>query len=109
MIDYEQLAVRSFDHPLDSDDQAAIRVWGDALESAGDPRGALIAIEYAIRDRPARGHALGRAAHEHLVEHASAWIAAMAPLFGVPRAIELDWRSGLLHGVFLDPRRLEKP
>jgi hypothetical protein len=105
---YEQLALRSFDHPLDADEQEAMRVWGDALESAGDPRGALITIEYAIRDRPERRHELGRAINEHLVEHASEWISAIAPLTRVSRALELEFRSGLLYGAFLDTRRTKE-
>jgi hypothetical protein len=42
---YEALARRAFDEPYDTELRAALRVCGDALEQAGDPRGHLIALE----------------------------------------------------------------
>jgi hypothetical protein len=41
MIDYEELARHAL-VTLSPDERAALRVWADQLEAAGDPRGALI-------------------------------------------------------------------
>jgi hypothetical protein len=108
VIDYEQLAARSLDEPLDADERAALRVWGDALEAAGDPRGVLIALEHAILAEPGRRHALASAANAHVLAKMAPELGPMAELLAHKRAVELEWRAGMLHGVFVDIRRLPK-
>jgi hypothetical protein len=104
VIDYEELAARSFDEQLDPDDQASLRVWADALEGADDPRGSLITMEFAIRDQPARRRELTRAMNVHLAERAAPMFAGITPLLHDKRALELDWRSGRLYGASIDTR-----
>jgi hypothetical protein len=104
MIDVEELAIRSFDEPLAADDLAALRVWGDQLEAAGDPRGGLIAMEHEIRAQPRRRRELARAT----IAHAGALLGKLGPLVESSRALEVDWRSGRLYAVFLDTRHLAK-
>ena len=106
MIDPEELAARSFDEPLGRDARAAVRVWADALEAAGDPRGPLIAMEHALLDQPARRHELRQAMNEHVAANAPQLLGELAAHLRAPRAVSLDWRSGLLYGAFLDTRHL---
>src|SRR5262245_46522124 len=108
MIDYERLATRSLDEPLDDEELATLRVWGDVLEAANDPRGVLIAIEHAILAAPARRHALAAAGNPHVMARMPDLIGPLALLLEHRRAVELEWRAGVLHGVFLDIRRLPK-
>jgi hypothetical protein len=105
--DFEQLAADSFDHALSPDDDALLRVWGDKLDADGDPRGALIALEYAARAEPRRRREFGKLAIEHLVAHARDWLGDIGPLLDTPRALELDIRAGRLYGAFVDLRRIE--
>lgn len=106
MIDFEGLAARSFDEPLTPDERDVLRVWADALEDAGDPRGPLIAMEHALRTQPGRGRELSQAMNEHVVAAAGPWLGAIAPFIEHKRAMVLDWRSGLLYGAFFDTRYL---
>jgi hypothetical protein len=106
MIDHDELARRSLDEPVDRDARAALRVWADALEAAGDPRGPLIAMEHALRDQPARRHALRQAMNEHVAANAPYLLGEIAAHLRAPRALSFDWRSGLLYGAFLDTRHL---
>jgi len=108
MIDLEELAARSLDEPLTPDERVALRVWADALEDAGDPRGPLIAMEHALRDQPSRGRELRQAMHDYAATNAAHLLGAIAPLLRFKRALSLDWRSGLLHGAFLDTRYIAK-
>ena len=98
--------MRSLDEPLAPEARAALRVWADALEAAGDPRGPLIAMEHAVRDQPARRHELHRAINEHLVANAPHLLGELAQHLRMKRAVSLDWRSGLLYGASLDTRYL---
>jgi hypothetical protein len=109
VIEYDALARRSFNEPLDVDERESLRVWADALEAAGDPRGRLIAIEHAIREHPERRVELARATNEHLAQHADPMmVGAAAPLLSGSGVLELEWRSGLLYGATLDTRRTLK-
>lgn len=106
MDDQQALAVRSLDEPLDPQERQTLRVWADALESAGDPRGALISLEHALREHPDRARELRRGMIEHVSANASHLLGGFAPFVAFPRAASLDWRSGMLHGAFLDTRYL---
>lgn len=106
-IDYERLAARSLDEPLDADELATLRVWGDALETAGDSRGMLIALEHAILAHPERRHALAASVNPHVQERVRGR-GALTPLLEHRRAIELEWCAGVLVGVRIDIRRLPK-
>ena len=100
---FAALAARSFDEPLGADERATLQVWGDALEAAGDPRGPLISMELGQGvQRPTR--ALRRAMLEYVVTQGRGLLGELAPLALYKRAVELDWRSGLLYGAFLDTR-----
>ncbi|HEY0195917.1 MAG TPA: hypothetical protein VGC42_32615 [Kofleriaceae bacterium] len=102
MIDYEALARRSLDVTPSADERAALRVWADQLEAAGDPRGTLIALEHARDADPARRRALHKAALDHALAHAAALLGPLEPIARVPRALELDWRAGQLYGLRID-------
>ena len=105
MMDFELFARRSFD-ALDEERRDAIRVWGDALQTTGDPRGVLIALEYGLRDRPDLRREILREMNSHLHANGKPLLGDLAELLVQPRGIELDWRSGLLHGAFVDLRHL---
>lgn len=108
--DYEAVAARAFDGPWDAELRDELRVCADALEQAGDPRGALIALEHALEH--ALAHAPPRRVHElrdevrgYAIEH------GLLPreLVASPRVLEPEWRAGRLHGAFLDARRTSEP
>lgn len=106
MIDFEELAARSLDEPLTPDERVVLRVWADALEDAGDPRGPLIAMEHALREQPWREHELRQAMNEHVVANAAHLLGEIAPFARFKRGLSLDWRSGQLYGAFFDTRYL---
>jgi len=106
MQDLQALAIRSLDEPLDRAERETLRVWADALEHAGDPRGPLISLEHSLREQPERARELRRGMTEHVWANAGQLLGGFAPFVTFPRAVLLDWRSGLLHGAFLDTRYL---
>ena len=108
MIDYDAIARRALDVPLTETQDANLRVWADQLEAAGDARGALISLEYAMRAEPARRRVLRKAAHDHVVAHGDALLGPLIELARVPHAIQLDWRAGHLYGLSLDARHASK-
>ncbi|HEY0991997.1 MAG TPA: hypothetical protein VGD80_33330 [Kofleriaceae bacterium] len=108
MEDQQALAIRSLDEPLDPQDRETLRVWADALESAGDPRGALISLEHVLREHPERARAVRRGMIEHVAANAGHLLGGFAPHVAFPRAVVLDWRSGMLDGAFLDTRYLAR-
>lgn len=103
-LDYEAMASRGFDVGFSRDDRIALAVWADALESAGDWRGALITMELAVHAQPARSRELARAMTAHVASYGSALVGTLAPILAYPRTLELDWRAGRLYGARLDVR-----
>lgn len=104
VLDYAETARRAFDAPVDAEARAAIRVWGDVLERDGDPRGGMIAIEYA---EFANEHVRARAYTTHLLEHGRALLGDARALFETAHAIELEVRAGAAYAAFVDLRKDE--
>ena len=77
-------------------------VYGDWLESVGDPRGRLIALQIGAETKPK----LAAAAQKHLDEYVDDFLGALAPY-----AIVIDdepvfaWRFGFIHRVYLHADR----
>lgn len=105
---YEDLAARAFDEPYDAALRAELRVYGDALEQAGDPRGPLIALEQAALDEPPRrARALRRAMDDLAFEHGAPLLGALAvPAYR--KEVAFEWRAGRIYGAVVDTRRLSK-
>ncbi len=68
-------------------------IYGDWLQSEGDPLGGLIARQIAAEEEP---H-LQREAADFLKRHQSYFLGRLAEY--VPRLIELDWRRGFVHAA----------
>lgn len=68
-------------------------IYGDWLQSEGDPLGGLIARQIAAEEQP---H-LQREAADFLKRHQSYFLGRLAEY--VPRLIELDWRRGFVHAA----------
>src|SRR5262249_26621351 len=107
-IVYEALAVRAFDQPYDAELRAALRVCGDALEQAGDPRGHLIALEHALLDErsPRRARELRRAIEEHAFGPGAALLGPLASPATYREEVALEWRAGRIYGATVDARYL---
>ena len=69
------------------DDVDEYKVYGDALQAAGDPRGELIALQTA-------GKAKAKAADKHLAQHRAALLGALAELS--PPDVTLAWANGFI-------------
>ncbi len=109
LSDYELLAARSFDEPHDLELRAAVLVCADALGQIGDPRGALITMEHALRSADhKRAVELYRAMNEFAASEGAALLGPAAPLLKGRRTLGLDWRSGKLYGVTIDARYLTR-
>jgi hypothetical protein len=105
--DYARLARRAFDDPYDPELAESLLVCADALGQAGDPRGALITMEYALRDADRRrALELRRAIHEHVVEHQATLIGDEAAWLLESRLLALEWRAGMIYGASLDLRHV---
>lgn len=107
--DYELLAARSFEEPHDAELRAAVLVCADALGQIDDPRGALITMEYALRDADGkRAVELRKAMHELAAGEGAGLLAGAASLMYAGRTLALEWRSGKLFGITIDARYLPK-
>ena len=106
-----RLAIHDPRHPQleaviarDPETAAHYAVYGDWLESQGDPRGRLIALQLAAgEDAPA---SVGAAAAKHFKEHADY---LLGPLAGYVRPAEdeevFTWRFGFIHQAYLHADR----
>jgi uncharacterized protein (TIGR02996 family) len=81
-------------------------VYGDWLESHGDPRGRLIALQLAA-DLPGAPAKLATAFAKHLREHAEDLLGALAAHAGPDRAEDpvFGWRFGFIHQAYLHAER----
>jgi uncharacterized protein (TIGR02996 family) len=84
----------------DPTDEGALLVLGDWLQSQGDPRGTLIALQHAqAREKdPTKFLALKRDAAAHYTTHEAALIGALDPW---RHLFELDWNVGYIRGARL--------
>ena len=90
------------------EDVAAWQVFGDWLESQGDPRGKAIALSFA------NGPDAERALDEHIATYAASWFGSFyewyAESYGVTRNSSaramVEWRHGFLYDVRLAASRL---
>ena len=69
------------------DDVDEYKVYGDALQAAGDPRGELIALQTA-------GKAKAKAADKYLTQHRAALLGALADV--EPMNLTLEWTNGFI-------------
>src|SRR4051812_30506948 len=109
-IALDALAARAFDEPYDAELRAAVRVCGDALEQAGDPRGPLIALEHALLDAesPRRARELRREMRAYAFERGAALLGSLASLPALAEDLEFEWRAGKIYGATLDLRHLSR-
>jgi uncharacterized protein (TIGR02996 family) len=84
-------------HP---DDVDALRVYADALQARGDPRGELIVVQLQRAAAP-EDVALAAREGELLRRHRAAWLGELAELR--PRDLGVTWRHGFVHGVRIGP------
>ena len=82
----------------DPDNVAAYAVYGDWLESQGDPRGPLIALQLAARTGDAK---LEAAAKKQLDAHADYFLGPLAQL----APDDLAWSLGFIHKAYLHSDR----
>jgi hypothetical protein len=108
--DYDALAARAFDEPYDGELLTALRVCGDALEQAGDPRGPLIALEHAVleAESPARARELRRALHAYAFGGGAALLGPAAAPESFAGELELEWRAGKIYGAAVECRYLDR-
>lgn len=85
------------------DDVQAVAVFADALESRGDPRGALMHLQLAREERP-RDARLAEAEARHLALHGKALLGA---LHTASSMTVLEWRRGFLQTLSLSSRASE--
>jgi len=85
----------------DPEDEAALMVLGDWLQTQGDPRGELISLHHALVEAatdPARFLERKRAADLHYKQHEPALLGALFPL---RHLFKLDWHLGYIRGAKL--------
>ena len=70
------------------DDVDEYKVYGDALQTAGDPRGELIALQTAGQTK---------AATTYLKQHRAVLLGALAELDAA--MVKLEWKNGFIHGA----------
>jgi uncharacterized protein (TIGR02996 family) len=80
------------------DDRDAYLVYGDWLQSKGDPRGQLIAVQAALLDKPGDKH-LTRQERDILVEHEDALLGDLMQIEGADEEIALGWHLGFLRSA----------
>ncbi len=68
------------------DDVEEYKVYGDALQAAGDPRGELIALQAAGQTK---------AAAKYLAKHKAALLGALAEVD--PYKVKVEWKNGFIH------------
>ncbi|MER2561554.1 MAG: hypothetical protein ABTQ32_12560 [Myxococcaceae bacterium] len=81
----------------DLDDDHAVAVFADALESAGDPRGPLMHLQLALEARPGDPR-LVEAERRHLALHGKALLGALQMASSLAT---FRWRRGFLQSVEL--------
>ena len=83
---------------IEDPSDAALLVLGDWLQSQGDPRGALIALQHAQASEkdPTKFLALKRDAAAHYAAHEAA---LLGPLDPWRHLFQLDWHLGYIRGV----------
>lgn len=79
------------------DDDDAVAVFADALESAGDPRGTLMHLQLALENRPSDAR-LVEAERRHLALHGKALLGALQMASSLAT---FRWRRGFLQSVEL--------
>jgi len=80
------------------DDPEGYLVYGDWLQSHGDPRGQLVAVQAALLGKP-DDKKLQQQAKDLLVEHQAAFLGELPELEGFDEDVALEWRLGFLHKV----------
>ncbi len=70
------------------DDVDEYKVYGDALQTAGDPRGELIALQSGGQAKPAA---------KYLKEHRAALLGGLAELD--EQKVKLEWKYGFIHSA----------
>ncbi len=82
------------------DDIDGYLVYGDWLQSKGDPRGELIAVQAALLGKP-NDQALQKKERDILAEHAEALLGDLMEIDAADQEIILGWRLGFLASVAL--------
>jgi uncharacterized protein (TIGR02996 family) len=84
------------------DDPSAYLVYADWLQSRGDPRGELIALQHAMRANNDVEEFARFRKHEEVLrtEHAAEWLGPT--LASLPRRARFDWRLGFVETARLD-------
>lgn len=84
----------------DAQNVAAYQVYGDLLQSEGDPRGQLIALRHAAMGTSAAAKSANRKALAFEKKHAALLLGELAPI--LKRGLKLEWRFGFIHHAYVD-------
>lgn len=109
-LEYDAVARRAFDEPYSHELRDTLRVYGDALEQAGDPRGPLIALELAALDAEPEDGAprLRRAMRAYTRERRAELLGPVEPPGLFDLGLRLEWRAGRIYDAAVNARHLAK-
>jgi hypothetical protein len=109
-LEYDAVARRAFDEPYSRELRDTLRVYGDALEQAGDPRGPLIAFELAALDAEPedRARQIRRAMRAYALERRADLLGPVEPPGLFDLGLRLEWRAGRIYGAAVNARHLAK-
>ncbi|MCG8425357.1 MAG: hypothetical protein MJE77_46345 [Proteobacteria bacterium] len=110
---YHDCVMRLYDAPGDPEVRDAMLVFGDVLQTEGDPRGELVALGDALSQaRRAGDRALQKelqtSIDSHIDTHRRDLLGPLDWLRQFERAIALEWRGGYIYAARLDIRHVRE-